>query len=128
MLLVTKEMRQVLDIEFAHLRIYINQPALAAVVQRCMSTPLTPTASRMNGGGILTSLVKHEAIPAHILQKHIGEERPFVNDIVDAAQALLSTADDLRPATPTAADSRIKCAPARTYLRIFTAATMLLKV
>jgi len=71
---------------------------------------------------------KPVAIPAHVLQAHIGDERKFIDDIVDAAQALLCTANELRPKHVAAKDSRIRCAPARTFIRIFTATTMLLKV
>lgn len=121
-------MRQMLDIEFAHLRVYINQVALVAVVKRggglMPAAPLTSSTRAQRH--TLPRLV--EPIPAHLLQELVGDERPFIEDIIHAAQMLLSNIEELCPDDATAGESLLRCAPSRAYVHMFTIASMLLKV
>lgn len=121
-------MRAMLDIEFGNLRIYINQTALSAVIERCIEQGLSPvhaTSSPAAGPGAAQTT---QAIPVVVLVNQMGFYRPFIEDVVDAAQKVLSTVEDLCATNAPPSEGLIRFAPGRIFLRIFAIATILLKV
>lgn len=102
--LVTKQMRSILTIEYAYVRLCIFSVALQAVINRRYDAAGQDTGLPGNNSGI-------------------PQQEEHLTQTVKAAQTILRTVlDDLL------ADGYIKYIPVRSYSRILGAALFLLKV
>lgn len=121
-------MRHILNIEYEYCRVYLNCLALQAVVERC--THGSP--GRMNAQlGLPISNAQptpaekdNQAIPATTLMKWIGNDRPYIREVIDAARNLLRIVTEGLGAQ----DDILRHTPVRTYFRIISVAIILLKV
>ncbi|EED20898.1 conserved hypothetical protein [Talaromyces stipitatus ATCC 10500] len=101
---LTKQMRSILTIEYAHVQLCILSVALQAVIERryyCDDTAKEP-----------------QPIPTHVLKQEEG----YLNETVKCAQTILLTVlDDFVP------DGSLRYLPVRSYSRLLGAALFLLK-
>ena len=98
-------MRLILDIEFYYMRIYCNNVAFQAVVDRCVNK-----SPRFGS----------KAIPTETMEKWMGNDRKYINKIIEDSQALLRTVDELGP-------TYLRHVPTRTLLRVMSVSTILVK-
>lgn len=115
-------MQHILEIEFEYSRVYLNALALQAVVERCANnTPLQTSAHPHPNGN---SSIKSDGgvIPPSTLMKWSGADRPYIQQVIDAARNVLRVViDGLYP------NEYLKHAPVRTFFRIISVAIILLK-
>lgn len=104
-------MKHVLRIEFEYTRVYMNCLALQAIVERC--TRNTPIQAQAQSGG---------AIPLAMLLKCYGNDRKYINEVIDASRIVLKiVVEGLYPG------GYLKHSPVRTFFRIVSVAMILLK-
>jgi hypothetical protein len=125
-------MRYILEIEYQYSRVYIHGLALQAVITRCAANSPNkrniqlqpPTISgRSNSEGSLKSN-QGLAIPPNLVQKWMQhKDLDYIRDVVDGCHKVLEVVVySLRP------DEYLKHCPVRTYFRIMSVTTILLKV
>ncbi|KAF2838173.1 hypothetical protein M501DRAFT_857119 [Patellaria atrata CBS 101060] len=120
---IPDHMRQILTIEYEYCRVYLNSLALQAVVERCThSTPMQSHAQPVGGAGGLAPKSDGNAIPLSTLMKVYGDDRQYVQEVIDACRSVLRVVvDGLYP------DEYLKHVPVRTAFRIISVAIILLK-
>jgi len=103
-------MKHILGIEYEYCRVYVNSLGLQAVIERCTrNTPKHPSDS--------------SNIPPATLEKWYGNDRFYVNEVIDGSRQLLKiVVDGLH------AGEHLRHLPVRPYFRTMAAVIILLKV
>lgn len=115
-------MRQILNIEAEYCRVYLNSLALQAVVERCThNSPLRTQFEQPNNNE--SPDTDSEVIPAATLVRWMGNDRPYIREVIDACRSVLRIVTD-----NLAAGDYLKHTPVRTYFRIISVSIILLKV
>ena len=118
-------MRHILNIEFECARVHLNSLAMQAVVDRCIHN--TPPVRHANLNGQApngkSSPPKAAPIPPATLLKWSGEDRKYIDQVIEAGRNVLRiVVDDLLPGDV------LKHIPVRTYSRIIAVQIILSKV
>ncbi|KAF2705945.1 hypothetical protein K504DRAFT_471382 [Pleomassaria siparia CBS 279.74] len=118
---VPAQLRHVLTIEYEYTRVYLNSLALQAVVERC--THNTPLQSHPQPNGAASSTSRDGgAIPFSTLVKWYGNDRHYINEVIDASRNVLKVVVD-----GLYLGDYLRHAPVRTFFRIVSVAIILLK-
>lgn len=105
--IIPEQMRHILDVEFYYMRVYCHNIALQAVVNRCIN-------NEPNNDG--------KAYRPESLAKWMGEDRKYIDMIIEDSQAMLTcVADKLYRSRS------LKHVPNRTLLRLPSVSTVLVK-
>ncbi|ORY19584.1 hypothetical protein BCR34DRAFT_595522 [Clohesyomyces aquaticus] len=116
---VPAQLRHVLTIEYEYTRVYLNSLALQAVVERCTHNTPRQGHADINGS---TSASRDGAIPLSTLSKWYGNDRHYIDEVIDASRNVLKVVcDGLYPG------DYLRHAPVRTFFRIVSVAIILLK-
>lgn len=121
--IVPRELRCVLTVEYEYTRVYLNSLALQAVVERCThNTPLQQYAQPNGASSSNPHNRDGGAIPFATLAKWYGNDRHYINEVIDASRNVLKVVvDGLYPG------DFLRHAPVRTFFRIVSVAIILLK-
>ncbi|KAF2104934.1 hypothetical protein NA57DRAFT_27337, partial [Rhizodiscina lignyota] len=116
-------MQHIMNIEYEYARVYLNGLALQAVIERCIHNSPTRVHAQLGlPHAVDTSAsAEKETIPASVLTKWIGNDRPYIAEIIDACRNVLRIVDKLYP------EDYLKHVPVRTYFRIISIVMILLK-
>ncbi|KAF2011231.1 hypothetical protein BU24DRAFT_426314 [Aaosphaeria arxii CBS 175.79] len=120
---VPDQLRHVLLIEFEYTRVYVNSLALQAVVERCThNTPLQAHAQPHGSAASKDTSRDGGAIPFNTLQKWYGNDRHYINEVIEASRNVLRVVvEGLQQ------QNFLRHAPVRTFFRIVSVAIILLK-
>ncbi|KAF2468757.1 uncharacterized protein BDR25DRAFT_230590 [Lindgomyces ingoldianus] len=116
---IPTQLRHVLTIEYEYTRVYLNSLALQAVVERC--THNSPMQNHAQPNGSSNTSRDGGAIPFSTLSKMYGNDRHYIDEVIDASRNVLKVVvDGLFP-------HYLRHAPVRTFFRIVSVAIILLK-